>query len=913
MRHPNRSSIFLLIPTGWPAACMGALAALVLWASCAGPAGAAPTDKPSEQVTLQLKWLHQFQFAGYYAARAKGFYRDEGLDVTIVQGGADKPPVAQVLSGAAQFSIGDSDLLINRINGQPVVALAAIFQHSPYVIMSRQDRNIRTPADLIGATVMLSQDQGEIQLRATLQREGIDPKLVNIVPQSWNLDDLINGKVDAMSAYATAEPALLAARGVTPAVIRGVDYGVDFYGDIVFTTEAEVANHPERTAAFLRATRKGWEYAFNHEQELADMIVGMEGVTQRGLTREALVREAVAMRPFILPDLVEIGHLNPARFEAIARTLASLGLVRGDYSLEGLVFEPHPDASPRLMRWMMGAGLAVFALVALGLLWNMQIRRRVLERTRQLQAEVHHRTEVQQQLRASQEMVQLMFGTAAAGIVMNTPDGRFMMANPAYLATVGYSESELRTMDTRELTHPDDRSRYALLRDRMFAGEFTSFSDEKRYLKKDGVAVWVRSTVSLVRSPAGEATHIISVTEDITLRRAIQDKLRQSEVLLEIAGRTARIGGWMLELPAVPLVWSDEVCKIHDMPLGARPTLQEALAFYAPEWRVKIAATVECCIRDGTPFDEELEIITASGRRVWVRAIGEVVRDERGQVPRIHGSTQDITERKQAQESILRLNAELEDRVRRRTAQLEAVNRQLEAANQELETFSYSVSHDLRSPLNTIDGFSQLLDRTVGEKIGEKGQHYLTRIRAGTRQMGELIEGLLSLAKLSRHPMQLGTVDLAAIARQVVEEHRDREPGREANVCIADGLSGEGDPRLLSVVMYNLLGNAWKFTSKQVVARIDVGRETAINGETVYFVKDNGAGFDMAYADKLFGTFQRLHSPADFSGSGIGLATVQRIITRHGGRVWAHAAEGKGAEFYFTLRAVHASSAPDTR
>lgn len=912
MRHPNRSSMCLLIPTGWPAACMGALVALALWAIFSGLALAAPGDKPAERVTLQLKWLHQFQFAGYYAAREKGFYRDEGLDVTIVEGGAHKPPVAQVLSGAAQFSIGDSDLLINRINGQPLVALAAIFQHSPYVIMSRQDRNIRTPADLIGATVMMSQDQGEIQLRAMLKREGIDPKLVNIIPQTWRLEDLINGKVDAMSAYATAEPALLAARGVAPSVIRGVDYGVDFYGDIVFTTEAEAVNHPERTAAFLRATRKGWEYAFNHEQELADMIVGMEGVAQRGLTRETLVREAIAMRPFILPDLVEIGHLNPARFEAIARTLASLGLVRGDYSLEGLVFEPHPGASPRLMRWMMGAGLAVVALVALGLFWSMQIRRRVRERTRQLQAEVHHRTEVQQQLKASQEMVQLMFGTAAAGIVMNTPDGHFMMANPAYLATVGYSEAELRSRDTRELTHPDDRARYAVLRDRMLAGEFASFSDEKRYVKKDGVAVWVRSTVSLVRSPAGDATHIISVTEDISLRRAIQDKLRQSEVLLEIAGRTARIGGWMLELPDGPLVWSDEVCKIHDMPPGSRPTRQDALGFYVPEWREKIAAAVESCTQDGKSFDEELEIITATGRRVWVRAIGEMVRDERGQPPRIHGSTQDITERKQAQESILLLNIGLEDRVRRRTAQLEAVNRQLEAANQELETFSYSVSHDLRSPLNTIDGFSQLLHRTFGDKIGEKGQHYLTRIRAGTRQMGELIEGLLSLAKLSRDPLQFGAVDLAAIARQIVQEYGDREPGREVNVCIADGLLAEGDPRLLSVVMYNLVGNAWKFTSKQVVARIDVGRETAINGETVYFVKDNGAGFDMAYADKLFGTFQRLHSPADFSGSGIGLATVQRIIARHGGRVWAHATEGEGAEFYFTLGAAQVSSAPDT-
>ena len=877
------------------------MTALALSAACVSPAFGGAGAKSPEPVTLQLKWLHQFQFAGYYAARAKGFYRDEGLEVTIREGGADRPAVAQVLSGQAQFGIGDSDLLISRINGQPVVAVAAIFQHTPYIIMSRQDRGIRTPSDLIGKTVMLSEDQGEIQLRAMLKREGIDPGLVNIIPQRWKLDDLITGKVDAVSAYATAAPALMRARGVAPAMMRGVDYGVDFYGDIIFSTQAQIAKNPEQTAAFLRATRKGWDYAFSHEQEIVGLILGMDGVAQRGLTRETLLREAREMRFFILPDVVEIGHINPARFESIAQTLASLGLVRADYSLAGFVYDPLPGVSPGLLRWMTAVGVAVFLFVALVLLWNMQIRRRVSERTEQLQKEVNHRTEVQQQLKLSQEMTLLIFGTAAAGIVMNTPDGRFLMANPAYHAIVGYTQAELQEMDTRELTHPEDRFRYDGLRARMIAGEFDTFSDEKRYLKKGGAAVWVRTTVSLVRSADRLPTHIIAVTEDITARRATEEKLRQSEVLLDIAGRTAQLGGWMLDLSDGPMRWSDEVCKIHEMPAGSKPLLHDVLQYCSPEWRKKFTAAFDGCSRNGIPFDEELEIITASGRRVWVRAIAEALRDDSGKITRLQGSYQDITERKQAQDSIVRLNAELENRVRRRTARLEAVNKELEAVNRELETFSYSVSHDLRSPLNTIDGFSQLLERSAGDMVGEKGRHYLNRIRAGTRQMGDLIEGLLSLAKLSRDPLHFGMVDLAAIARQVAQECMEREPEREVNVCIQDDLRAHGDRRLLSVVIQNLVGNAWKFTSKRVVAQIDIGREIAVNGETVYFVKDNGAGFDMAYADKLFGTFQRLHSPGDFSGSGIGLATVQRIITRHGGRVWAHGFEGQGANFYFTL------------
>ncbi|MDI1267732.1 MAG: ABC transporter substrate-binding protein [Polaromonas sp.] len=302
----------LLNPVRPLVAVMAIFPVIALWVFCTSQVHAAPDTKAPERVTLQLKWLHQFQFAGYYAALAKGFYRDEGLDVTIREGGADRPVIATVLKGDAHYGIGDSDLLIDRINGQPLVALAAIFQHSPYVLMSRADRQIRVPSDLVGARVMLSDGQGSIQLRAVLKREGIDPQRVNILPQTWKLEDLIEGRVDAMSAYATVEPALLRARGVAPAIMRSLDYGVDFYGDILFTTEAQAAKAPERTAAFLRATRKGWEYAFNHEQEIADLITGMKGVRQRGLTRAALLGEAMQMRPLVLPDLVEIGHSTPA-------------------------------------------------------------------------------------------------------------------------------------------------------------------------------------------------------------------------------------------------------------------------------------------------------------------------------------------------------------------------------------------------------------------------------------------------------------------------------------------------------------------------------------------------------------------------------------------------------------------------
>ncbi len=237
---------------------------------------------------------------------------------------------------------------------------------------------------------------------------------------------------------------------------------------------------------------------------------------------------------------------------------------------------------------------------------------------------------------------------------------------------------------------------------------------------------------------------------------------------------------------------------------------------------------------------------------------------------------------------------ELETRVQDRTAALMT-------ANKELESFSYSVSHDLRAPLRSIDGFSRALLEDYRDQLNADAQGYLARIRYNTTRMNELIEDLLKLAQVASSALRRAPVDLSALARSVVAELRRADPQRQIEVSVADGLTVEGDPHLLRVVLDNLLGNAWKYTRKQTSARIEVGRTTGENHLVVHFVRDSGVGFDMAHAENLFGAFQRLHAASEFEGTGVGLATVQRIIHRHGGRIWAEAAVGAGATFYFTL------------
>ncbi|ABB31247.1 multi-sensor signal transduction histidine kinase [Geobacter metallireducens RCH3] len=318
--------------------------------------------------------------------------------------------------------------------------------------------------------------------------------------------------------------------------------------------------------------------------------------------------------------------------------------------------------------------------------------------------------------------------------------------------------------------------------------------------------------------------------------------------------------------------------------------------------------------KDGTVF-----IATLSMR---------AVRNDNGDVAFLEGFVEDITERKHAEEEILKLNTDLEQRVRNRTAELEAANsalkkeiehrkkaqgeitrlnldllRQkvaLETVNRELESFSYSVSHDLRAPLRHLDGFSRILEEECASKLDESGMDCLQRIRAAAMKMDTLVNALLQLSRMTRTEIDLHPVDVSAMAREIVGELAKSGPDRNVTVDIEDGVVVMADPRLLRIVMDNLLGNAWKYTSKNNDACIELGT-MEVTGKRACFVRDNGAGFDMAYAGKLFGAFQRLHSEAEFEGIGIGLATVQRIIHRHGGKVWAEGQVGKGATFYFML------------
>ncbi len=314
----------------------------------------------ADSIDLQLRWLPQFQFAGYYAAVEKVYYKEEGLEVRLHPGAPDRQPIVEVLTGRAQYAEGNSEVLLARLRGSPLVALAVIFQHSPSVLLALRKSGINSARDLVGKKVMFMDGKNDPDFMTMLQNEGIALKQLSILPSSFNFDDLITGKVDAFNSYLTNEPFYLQQRNVEYTIISPRDYGVDFYSDVLFTTEAEVRTHPKRVEAMRRATLKGWRYAMDHPDEIIDLLINKYGVEK---SRTHLKFEAAAMRPLILPDLIEIGHMNPERWRHMADTFARAGIVGSDYSLKGFIYQ---DPEPRrLPDWVMAVLIAAILLLAL--------------------------------------------------------------------------------------------------------------------------------------------------------------------------------------------------------------------------------------------------------------------------------------------------------------------------------------------------------------------------------------------------------------------------------------------------------------------------------------------------------------------------------------------------------------------
>ena len=510
--------------------------------------------------------------------------------------------------------------------------------------------------------------------------------------------------------------------------------------------------------------------------------------------------------------------------------------------------------------------------------------------------DITERKRAEEAMRESETRFRDTFERSTIGQSLTGRDGRLLNVNQALADMLGFSIGELEQLTFGDITHPDDIAETRECVRSIFAGERTAYRFERRYLHQDGHFVFADVSTTLLRDDHGAPLCLITSVVDISARKRADEELRFRNVVLltqqeaaidgilvvDAKGRIVSSNRQFAEMWGIPsdiiesgsderaLQWVTD--KLAD-PEGFISKVKHVYATLDEKSQGEIA------LKDGRTFDRySAPMLGADGKhfgRVWY--------------------FRDVTERKRAEGALAAANSELERRVAERTAELTV-------SNQELESFAYAVSHDLRAPLRGIDGWSQAVLEDCGPQLDEQGHTYLKRVRSETQRMGELIDGLLELSRVTRAPMKRETVDLTAMAQELEASLRAGQPERAVDFVVAPAMVAMGDAVLLRAALQNLLHNAWKFTGKRPRARIEVGC-TSEPGRTVYHVRDDGAGFDMRYLGKLCAPFQRLHSLEEFPGTGIGLATVQRIIHRHGGKVWAKAEVDQGATFYFTLTA----------
>jgi PAS domain S-box-containing protein len=476
-------------------------------------------------------------------------------------------------------------------------------------------------------------------------------------------------------------------------------------------------------------------------------------------------------------------------------------------------------------------------------------------------------------------------------VAITDPRGKITFVNDKFCAISQYAREELIGQDHR-LINSGFHSKEFICDLWTTIARGTVWKGEIKNRAKDGSCYWVDTTIVPFLNQDGKPRHYVAIRADITRRKQVERALEESEERFRTMANSMSQLAWIAKADGF-IFWYNQRWYEYT---GTTPEEMEGWGWQSvhdPKMLPKVMANWTGAIAVGQPFEMEFPLRGADGQFRTFLTRGQPLKDSAGKVLQWFGTNTDVDALKQSEEKVRQLNADLERRVSQRTAQLEA-------ANKELESFSYSVSHDLRAPLRAVNGFAKIVMDTYAPQLPAKAREFLGEIRTGGEQMGQLIDDLLAFSRLGRQALASQPVDMALLVQTVLDDLASQREGRAFEIKVGTLSSCQGDRALLKQVWFNLLANAIKYTRGRTPAVIQIG----CNGsrvQPVFYVGDNGAGFDMRYVHKLFGVFQRLHCADEFEGTGVGLAIVQRIVHRHGGRVWAEAKLGRGATFHFTV------------
>lgn len=575
-----------------------------------------------QPVTLQLKWYHQFQFAGYYAALEQGYYRDAGFDVTIREGHPERDPVADVVAGKADFGVGASELILAHAAGRPVVAVAVVFQHSPLILLAQRRPDVESVHDLIGKTLQIVPHEHE--LFAFIQALGLSPGDFTMEPRREHLHDMLEGRVAAVAAYSTDEPYELLQRKIDYLEITPRSAGIDFYGDSLFTSRRLAEESPERVKAFRDATLRGWAYALAQPEDVVDLI---QRQYNRGKSRDHLLYEARAMQRLILPDLVELGYMNPWRWKHIADSYANLGMLPRDYDFAGFLFDPEPQVDLTLFYWSVGLGALVTLFGGAILLYIMRLNRR---------------------LRASEQRYRVVYQNAPMAILVADEQLRITAWNRQAERIFGWRAEEAIGCHFLTLMVPQGEQaqvQHAIQR----AIDDDAGSDSRNWnLTRSGEHILCEWMNAALRDADGRLSGVVCLALDITERNRLQEQLLASEENYRSLTETAPFPVVVTSLTDNSVLYINSRAEQHFHLEKAEAIGRSAPNYWAdPAQRMVM---VDMLRRHGHVTDFEAQLTSDEGKSFWVMLSAALTTFD-GK-PAAFVSFNDITERKHIEQAL---------------------------------------------------------------------------------------------------------------------------------------------------------------------------------------------------------------------------------------------------------------------
>ena len=827
-------------------------------------------------ITLQLKWKHQFQFAGYYAAIEKGYYKEVGINVKLAEAVEGQNPSDAVFDGKAEFGVCTSDIVLMRGANKKAVVLATIFQHSPQILLASKQAGIDHIHNLVGKKIALEPNAADIIAFMDSEGVSLDDCVVN--EHTFNADLLMNGNLDAISAYSTDEPFVLQQANFEYTIIAPAMGGIDFYGDVLFTTEDLIKKNPTLVKNFRKASLKGWKYAMEHPEEVIGLIYNKYSKRH---SIEHLTFEAEHMKNLIMADVVELGYTNPGRWLTISDTYKELDMLPASFTTKGLLYSEYEEPATKIPWKLTAIFLTIIAIIGSATYFYYKA-------STNLKKEIAFRSRIEKDLVDSEEKYRILFLNSPDAYLIIV-DGVFSDCNKAAELMLGGNRSQIigqsPSIISPEFQPDGKRSADAAdqkIKDALLLG---TNSFEWLHRKFDGTDLHVE--VSIASIILEEKPALFITWRDVSRRLKAEEEKRKGEAIYSAILNASPDAITISDLTGRYIMVSPSAVALAGLKSGDEMIGRNIVEFVAPEDKELVLSNYSLMLQGIKTGPNQYRGLKAFSTVIDIEVNGSTIKDANGQPELLVFSVRDITERKKTE------------------SEIKHKNELLEKLNSEKDKFFSIIAHDLRGPFNGFLGLTQIMAEQLKLLTLDELQEISMGMNKSANNLYNLLNNLLEWSRMQQgatnfEPKNLDLLPLATTTLQPLLDSANKK-GIELIIHIPESLQVFADENMLASTIRNLASNAVKFTPAG--GKVSISAKATPDGKIEISVKDSGIGMDAEIVHNMFKldvSISRKGTDGEPS-TGLGLLLCKDFIEKHGGKIWAESKEGKGSTFYFTL------------